>query len=143
MASLPSRCSIKFYRCTELRKHVVDTKMSLFHVLLCFLYGNLSEFFFILFTQIDTYLFNAGQNDQFICVQFFCKLTCCQVLFNYSTGAFQTVILFQYRNTTASACDNYLICIDQGLDCLNLNNTNRIRCRYNSSEIPYPVLLLR
>ena len=44
------------------------------------------------------------------------------------------MILFQYRNTTASACDNYLICIDQGLNCLNLNNTDRIRCRYNSSE---------
>ncbi len=77
----------EFNCCTEFWKHVVNSKMSLFHVSFCLINSNCIQWFLIRFAKVDTYFLNICKNNKKISINSFCKLSGCEVFFDNSTCA--------------------------------------------------------
>ena len=78
----------KFYGSLYLWQHGSRRKVSFINVLLCLVYGNVSQPFLIRLSVIDGCFFHGGQDDEEVRVQLFREETACEVFVNDRAGAF-------------------------------------------------------
>ena len=78
----------KIHGCLYLRKHRTGGKVAFLDVLFCLIDGYVLKPLLIWFSEVQSYLFYSGENNQIIGVKLFCQQAACKVFVDYGAGTF-------------------------------------------------------